>query len=115
MKSRTRFRLEVPPQRRAGYWTKVQWQRSERSPDTADNNERSKAMKPCESQRFHRSLTNILFAVSCSAIILSLGQPFALAQQAQSSATTTTTSPAEQTPKIPNDQLDSLVAPIALY
>src|SRR5882724_8637575 len=72
-------------------------------------------MKPCESQRFHRSLTNILFAVSCSAIILSLGQPFALAQQTQSSATTTTTSPAEQTPKIPNDQLDSLVAPIALY
>src|SRR5205814_7212109 len=34
-------------------------------------------------------------------------------QQAQSQALTTTTT--EEAPKIPNDQLDSLVAPIALY
>ena len=40
----------------------------------------------------------------------------ALAQQAQSQVmTTTTTSDAEQAPKLPADQLDSLVAPIALY
>src|SRR5439155_6663672 len=37
-------------------------------------------------------------------------------QQAQSQEmTTTTTSDTEQAPKLPNDQLDSLVAPIALY
>src|SRR5437868_8033414 len=40
----------------------------------------------------------------------------ALAQQAQSQEmTTTTTSDTEQAPKLPNDQLNSLVAPIALY
>src|SRR6516225_4825211 len=40
----------------------------------------------------------------------------ALAQQAQSQVmTTTTTSDAEQAPKLPADQLDSQVAPIALY
>src|SRR4026208_660741 len=40
----------------------------------------------------------------------------AQAQQAQSQEmTTTTTSDTEQAPKLPNDQLDSLVAPIALY
>src|SRR5262249_49587205 len=39
-----------------------------------------------------------------------------LAQQAQSQEmTTTTTSDADQAPKLPPDQLDSLVAPIALY
>jgi len=46
--------------------------------------------------------------------MLSLGQPLAIAQQAQSPATATTAA-AEQAPKISNDQLDSLVAPIALY
>src|SRR6266700_2448087 len=39
----------------------------------------------------------------------------ALAQQAESQVMTTTTSDTEQAPKLPNDQLDSLVAPIALY
>ena len=68
---------------------------------------------PRESRRFYRPLLTILFAVSCTAAILSLGQPLAIAQRAQSPATTT--SAAEQAPKIPNDQLDSLVAPIALY
>src|SRR5436309_10951529 len=37
------------------------------------------------------------------------------AQQADSQVMTTTTSDTEQAPKLPNDQLDSLVAPIALY
>src|SRR6058998_168072 len=41
--------------------------------------------------------------------------PGALAQQAQSQVMTTTTPDTEQAPKLPNDQLDSLVAPIALY
>src|SRR5437667_11673092 len=41
--------------------------------------------------------------------------PGALAQQAESQVMTTTTSDTEQAPKLPNDQLDSLVAPIALY
>src|SRR6266516_916408 len=39
----------------------------------------------------------------------------AFAQQAESQVMTTTTSDTEQAPKIPNNQLDSLVAPIALY
>ena len=71
-------------------------------------------MKLRESRRFYCPLINRLFAVSCSAIMLSLGQPLAIAQQAQSPATATTAA-AEQAPKISNDQLDSLVAPIALY
>src|SRR5437762_6761002 len=39
----------------------------------------------------------------------------AFAQQAQSQVMNTTTSDTEQAPKIPNNQVDSLVAPIALY
>src|ERR1700720_423717 len=39
----------------------------------------------------------------------------ALAEQGESQVMTTTTSDTEQAPKLPNDQLDSLVAPIALY
>src|SRR5438309_5065814 len=47
--------------------------------------------------------------------LLSSGSPKASAQQAQSQVMTTTTSDTEQAPKLPNDELDSLVAPIALY
>jgi hypothetical protein len=43
--------------------------------------------------------------------LLTSGSTAALAQQAESQEMTTT----EEAPKIPNDQLDSLVAPIALY
>src|SRR6266550_2564423 len=46
--------------------------------------------------------------------LLSLGSAAALAQQAESQVMTTTTD-TEEAPKIPSDQLDSLVAPIALY
>src|ERR1700693_3419656 len=46
--------------------------------------------------------------------LLSL-DPAAFAQQAQSQVMTTTTSATEQAPKIPNEELDSLIAPIALY
>jgi hypothetical protein len=54
-----------------------------------------------------------VIAIVCVAS-LSWGSPLVLAQQApqaQSQEMTTT----EEAPKIPNDQLDSLVAPIALY
>src|SRR5437870_10067605 len=44
-----------------------------------------------------------------------LASTAALAQQDESQVMTTTTSDTEQAPKLPNDQLDSLVAPIALY
>jgi hypothetical protein len=43
--------------------------------------------------------------------LLAPGSPVAWAQQGESQVMTTT----EEAPKIPNDQLDSLVAPIALY
>src|SRR6202040_1123852 len=50
-------------------------------------------------------------AILCSVGMLSLGQSSAVAQQAPA----TTASATEEAPKISNDQLDSLVAPIALY
>src|SRR5207302_8878960 len=43
------------------------------------------------------------------------GSSAALAQQAESKVMTTTSSDTEQAPKLPNHELDSLVAPIALY
>src|SRR4030095_13138514 len=60
---------------------------------------------------FPQTLHSVL-AILCSSALTSLGQ--SPAPQAQSQVMTTT-SPAPETPKIPNDQLDSLVAPIALY
>src|SRR6266480_6017381 len=78
----------------------------------------AKSMKPRILQSsFRRKLFHGVMA------ILSIGllSPIcfaAPAQQAQSQEMTTTTSDAadtEQAPKLPNDQLDSLVAPIALY
>jgi len=55
--------------------------------------------------------------ILCSAMTVSLGQSVLLAQQPSpaQSQTTTATPAAGATQKIPNDQLDSLVAPIALY
>src|SRR6266576_4234132 len=50
-------------------------------------------------------------AIVCMAL-LAPGSPVTWAQQGESQGVTTTT---EEVPKIPNDQLDSLVAPIALY
>src|SRR5438445_11656962 len=73
-------------------------------------------MKPLIFQsRFRRELFHGLTVI----LFIGLWQStcsIALAQQAQSQEmTTTTTSDTEQAPKLPNDQLDSLVAPIALY
>src|SRR5467141_1657788 len=61
-----------------------------------------------------RKLLHREIALAGVAFLL-LGSTAALAQQAESQVMTTTTSDTEQAPKIPNDQLDSLVAPIALY
>src|SRR6266508_4284637 len=47
-------------------------------------------------------------------VFFSLGSS-AFAQQAQSQVMNTTTSDTEQAPKLPSGELDSLVAPIALY
>src|SRR5947199_3640743 len=65
-----------------------------------------------------KSQSRILFrhVITLEAVtLLSLRATAALAQQAESQVMTTTTSDTEQAPKLPNDQLDSLVAPIALY
>ena len=63
----------------------------------------------------NRNLFNGVIAI-VSLVLMSSGS---LAAQtpptAQSQVMTTTTSDTEQAPKLPNDQLDSLVAPIALY
>src|SRR2546430_4953281 len=61
-----------------------------------------------------RKLLHREIALAGVAFLL-LGSTAALAQQAESQVMTTTTSDTEQAPKISNDQLDSLVAPIALY
>jgi hypothetical protein len=69
------------------------------------------AMKPrsCRSGFASQSLNGVM-AILC-ATLLSLGNSVALAQQAQQQ----NAAPTEEAPKIPNAQLDSLVAPVALY
>src|SRR5438874_6764773 len=64
-------------------------------------------MKSQSRKLLHREI------VLAGVALLSLGSAAALAQQAESQVMTTATT--EESPKIPNDQLDSLVAPIALY
>jgi hypothetical protein len=71
--------------------------------------EKQKFMKSPSRKLFHR-----VIALAGVAFLL-LGSTAALAQQAESQVMTTTTSDTEQAPKLPNDELDSLVAPIALY
>src|ERR1044072_8908439 len=71
-------------------------------------------MKPLILQsRFHVKF----FHVGAAVLVIELSPvcSVVLAQQAQSQEMTTTTTDTEQAPKLPNDQLDSLVAPIALY
>ena len=70
--------------------------------------ESKKVMKSRIVELFHR-----VIAIAAVAL-LSSGPTAALAQQAESQVMKTTTD-TQQAPKIPNDQLDSLVAPIALY
>jgi hypothetical protein len=73
--------------------------------------ESNEAMKPRSSRSgFASQSLHGVMAVLCVAL-LSPGVSVALAQQAQQE----NAAPTEEAPKIPNDQLDSLVAPIALY
>ena len=60
-------------------------------------------------QRFSDSTYRCLMALFCAALLLP-GESFALAQAPAPQA-----AGGQEAPKIPNDQLDSLVAPIALY
>src|SRR6266849_7074542 len=60
------------------------------------------------SQSFHG-----VMAILCVALLSPGNSLVAQTQQAQSQVMTTTTT--EEAPKIPTDQLDSLVAPVALY
>src|SRR5437667_6304615 len=70
-------------------------------------------MKPGASQfAFTTQSFNCVIALLCVALFAPANSVVAQAQQAQSQVMTTTT---EEAPKIPIDQLESLVAPIALY
>src|SRR5436309_15888023 len=80
------------------------------------NSERQKAMKPCDSRSgFYKPVLGSVTAVLCSIVMLTLGPSLVLAQQVESQVMTTTTPTGNEAPQIPSDQLDSLVAPIALY
>ena len=78
-------------------------------------------MKPTSVSATRQYAALRLFIGFVAIVLLLSGPGLLLAQQpppdAQSQAITTTASPAgtEEAPKIPNDQLDSLVAPVALY
>jgi len=69
---------------------------------------------PHPRSRSRNRLFYVPVAMVCGALLL---PPHAiiLAQQAESPVVTTTTQEEEAAPPIPNDQLDSLVSPIALY
>src|SRR5437764_2579969 len=67
--------------------------------------EKKKLMKSPSRKLFHTAIAIIGLA------LLLLGSTAALAQQAESQVMTTT----EEAPKLPSGELDSLVAPIALY
>src|SRR5258708_18663653 len=80
------------------------------------NSDRQKVMKPRDSRSgFCKPVIGSVTAVLCGIVMLTLGPSLALAQQAQSQVMTTTTPTGNEAPKISDDQLDSLVAPIALY
>src|SRR5215469_18422708 len=69
--------------------------------------------------RSFRSLnkpSQCVFAIACVASLAADNSAVAqTSQQAQSQVMTTTTPTTEEAPKIPAEQLDALVAPIALY
>src|SRR6266566_6459440 len=58
---------------------------------------------------------NIVIAILCIGLLAPLNPVIAQAQQAESQVMTATTSDTEQAPQLPSGELDSLVAPIALY
>src|SRR3954454_17858217 len=79
--------------------------------------EERKGMKLNRSRFPNRTLDLAAATITIALLSPNLwGQAPPAATSAQSQVmTTTTNTPAEESPKIPNDQLDSLVAPIALY
>src|SRR6266853_6144023 len=107
-------RLHTRPDRRLGRLltcgTKVLLRRSRRCSDTSGNHTKAMKTKHVISKSLNESCSQMI-AILCTIGTLSLGQASAVAQQAPA-----TTAPATQeAPKISNAQLDSLVAPIALY
>src|SRR5438132_1778105 len=71
-------------------------------------------MKPAASQfAFTTQSLNCVIALLCVALFAPANSVVAQTPEAQSQVMTTTTT--EEAPKLPIDQLDSLVAPIALY
>ena len=73
-------------------------------------------MRPRDSQSgFCKPVIGSVTAVLCAIVILTLGPSLAMAQQAQSQPMTSATPTGNEAPKISGDQLDSLVAPVALY
>jgi Protein of unknown function (DUF3300) len=71
------------------------------------------------SNQLFPSIAAVLFTAlllgKTAVVLAQTAQPTQAAQPAQSQVMTTTSPAPEEAPKIPNDQLDSLVAPIALY
>jgi Protein of unknown function (DUF3300) len=68
------------------------------------------------SRRSLNTSSQCVIAIACVASLATDNSAVAqTSPQAQSQVMTTTTLATEEAPKIPNDQLDSLVAPIALY
>src|SRR3984893_16514762 len=76
---------------------------------------KEKTMRPKTSGLGSRS-SHAVVIIACF-VLLSPGYRVAVAQgtEPQNATPTGSAAPAEEAPKIPNDQLDSLVAPIALY
>src|SRR5437879_2945336 len=97
-----RFRgLHVPLER---------WHAADESVSRAARRKRRKAMRPRSPEfRFLIHPFDRVIAIFCAALLFLAANSTALAQQAQSQVMTTTTT--DEAPKIPNDQLDSLVAP----
>src|SRR5438105_12387600 len=90
------------------------WHAADESVFRAARRKRRKAMRPRSPEsRFLIPPFDRVIAIFCAALLFLAANSTALAQQAQSQAMTTTTT--DEGPKLPNVQLDSLVAPIALY
>jgi len=77
-----------------------------------DTQRKLKTMKTIDSFKFPDQPPRRVIAIACAAALLVPAYSLAYAQQDQALAPAAAN---EETPPIPADQLDSLVAPIALY
>src|SRR6266576_2007761 len=77
-----------------------------------DTQRKLKTMKTIDSFKFPDQPPRRVIAIACAAALLVPAYPLAYAQQDQALAPAAAN---EEAPAIPADQLDSLVAPIALY